>query len=142
MFVRFALSAELHFSSEIPAAATDAVDQAVHEANTSVFRRGVPKGTPDAEIGRITAWQVTGNTLLLEIESGPYTRAHDALFRFRKLIGPALGRFRVGLRDLVILTFTLTVPCEVPDTAIPRIPFIKGVVRDDAEASIALAVDA
>lgn len=142
MFVRFALNAELHFSSEIPAAAADAVDQAVHEANTSAFRRGVPKGTPDAEIGRITAWQVKGNTLSIEIESGPYTRAHDALFRFRKLIGPALGRFRIGLRDLVVLAFTLTVPCEVPDSAIPRIPFIKGVVRDENGASIALAVDA
>jgi seryl-tRNA synthetase len=142
MFVRFRVEAELHFNSDLSADAVAAVDSAVKEANEVSFRKGVPKEAHDEEIGRIAAWQVTGKVLSLEIESGPYTRAHDALFRFRKQIIPVLGRFRLGLRDLAIRSFSILVDEGTPETAIPRLPFIREVQREDARLRLMLDVDA
>ena len=51
---RFSLTADLVFSKEIPDEALPAIARAVEEANTVLFRKGVPKGAPEEEIGRIT----------------------------------------------------------------------------------------
>ena len=90
MHVHFALKADLYFSNELGPDARSAVDVAVKEANGQVFCKGVPKGVPPEEVGRITRWEADGNRLRLELESGGYTRVHDALFRFRKHIGADL----------------------------------------------------
>ncbi|MCX6692809.1 MAG: hypothetical protein NTW33_12385 [Methanoregula sp.] len=102
MFVRFALTAELSFNSDISPEAKKAVETTVAESNTTLFKKGVPKGVDDREVGRITDWSVEGNVVRLAIESGTYTRAHDALFRFKKQIVTALGKFRLGLRGISI----------------------------------------
>ncbi len=129
MFVRFALNADLHFSRELPPEAVEAVAKTVQEANTTLFRRGVPAEATEEQIGKITRWSADGSVVSLKIESGPYTRAHDALFRFRRSIVRAMGRHRLGLRDIRITAFRVLLPDELPDAAIPKVPFITTVHR-------------
>ncbi len=74
MFVRFALTAELAFNSDIPAEARGAVEKTVEESNAVLFRKGVPKGVDEREVGRITSWSVEAQYIRIAIESGAYTR--------------------------------------------------------------------
>ncbi|KUG20850.1 MAG: serine--tRNA ligase [Methanomicrobiaceae archaeon] len=142
MFVRFALSAKLHFSREITPEAVEAIETAVQEANRQLFRRGTPSGAPEEQIGRITRWQVNASALALDIESGPFTRAHDALFRFRKHIAQVLGRYRLGVREISIAAFRITMPGPIPDEAIPKLPFIRQVRRQDGAVELDLLFSA
>ena len=125
MHVHFTLKADLCFSNELGPDARAAVDVAVKEANGQLFCKGVPKDVPPEEVGRITLWDVEENILFLGIESGGYTRAHDALFRFRKLIGSALGKHHLGLREIRVREFRVSLTGDVTESAIPRIPFIR-----------------
>ncbi|MCX6694462.1 MAG: serine--tRNA ligase [Methanomicrobiales archaeon] len=128
MFVRFRLRATLTFSSDLAGDAEEALIGLVDEANRVTFRRGVPAGTPDDMVGRITGWEVCGPSLVLTIESGPYTRAHDAIFRFKKQAMITLGRLRIGLRGISVETFTLTLEGVKPGSFHPeKIPFITDV---------------
>ncbi len=142
MFVRFALNADIVFSGEIPKEAIEAVEKAVSEANEVQFRRGVPAGAEDAMIGRITDWTVAGKTLGVSIESGPYTRAHDALFRFRKQIAAVLGRYRIGIRGIEVKDYTIRIPGEISQKAVPRLPFVTDAVLDENGLSLKLDMDA
>ncbi len=142
MFVRFAVTADLHFSGDLTPEATLAAEKAVLEANEVVFRRGVPADAPDEQVGRITEWRAAGSVLTLRIESGPYTRAHDALFRFRKVIAQALGRCRLGLREIAVRRFTVVVPGHVPDEAVPKVPFVREVFRHPESVELELACSA
>jgi seryl-tRNA synthetase len=140
MHVHFGLKADLCFSNEIGADARGTVDLAVREANERIFCKGVPKGVPPGEVGRITLWEVEENNLFLEIESGGYTRAHDALFRFRKLVAAALGKHHLGLREIRVREFRVSLKGEVPEASIPRIPFIRSAKREEGGVSLDLAV--
>lgn len=143
MFVRFALTADLLFSGEIPGDAAEAVEKTVTDSNTVMFRRGVPAGAAEGEIGRITDWKIEGNTLSLTIESGPYTRVHDALFRFRKQITATLGRFRLGLRDIRVARYEITLTGPVPEgLKIPTLPFISSAVVTAEKIELSLQVSA
>ncbi|ACL17922.1 serine--tRNA ligase [Methanosphaerula palustris] len=143
MFVRFALTADLSFSGEIPGEAAEAVEKTVTDSNTVMFRRGVPKGATDDEIGRITDWKIEGNTLSLTIESGPYTRVHDALFRFRKQITATLGRFRLGLRDIQVTGYEITLTGPVPEgLKVPTLPFISSAEVTAEKIELSLQVSA
>lgn len=143
MFIRFALKAELQFSKEIPAGSEGPIEEAINEANNVLFRRGVPAEATPEEIGRITKWKIDGEKLLIEIVSGPYTRAHDALFRFRKNLAPKMGKtLRLGLRKIEVTEFSVEFPEELQDAAIPKIPHIGEITRKDGITTVALNVDA
>ncbi|MDI6876098.1 MAG: serine--tRNA ligase [Methanomicrobiales archaeon] len=142
MFVRFALNAKVQLSREIPEEAVETIKKTVDAANATVFRRGVPREASPEEVGAITAWQADGKSLSLRIESGPYTRAHDALFRFRKQLGPALGKHRLGIRGIAVEEFTVLLGGVPESVAVPRIPFIAGSERTDAGLCLHLQVDA
>jgi seryl-tRNA synthetase len=140
MQVRFSLKAGITFSGPIGPEAKNALELAVKEANGQLFVKGVPKGVPAGEVGRISWWETEGNLLSLAIESGGYTRAHDALFRFRKHVAQALGKHHLGLREISVGEFSVTLPAGVPETAIPRIPFIQKVERKPDGVILDLAV--
>lgn len=125
MHVHFSLKADLCFSGEIGPDAQAEAGGAVKTANEKIFTKGVPKGVPPEEVGRIVSSEVSGNTFSLAIESGGYTRAHDALFRFRKQIAAAMGKHQLGLREIRVREFRVTLTGDVPESAIPRIPFIR-----------------
>ncbi|KQC05598.1 MAG: serine--tRNA ligase [Methanoculleus sp. SDB] len=140
MLLRFSLNADLVTSGDIPDEAVAAIGQAVDEANRSTFQRGVPAEAEPTDIGRITAWNAAGSVLHLEIESGPYTRAHDALFRFRKQLAPVLGRHRIGIRSIDIIAFSVRLTGTVDPAAIPRLPMIKETAADEKGVTLTLDV--
>ncbi|KAF5067001.1 tRNA-binding domain protein [anaerobic digester metagenome] len=140
---RFSLTADLVFSKEIPDEALPAIARAVEEANTVLFRKGVPKDAPEDEIGRITGHAVSGATLSLTLESGGYTRVHDALFRFRKQVAGQLGRYRVGLRDLVVSDYRVDLLGKFPEgLRLPALSFIRSAERGPDRIGLELAVTA
>ncbi|MDG6257468.1 MAG: serine--tRNA ligase [Methanomicrobiaceae archaeon] len=142
MLLRFTMSAALHFNKEIPPEAAAAVKATVEEANATLFRRGVPPEADADEIGQITGWQVEDSSLLLTLESGTYTRAHDALFRIRKPLAAALGRHRLGLRGIEVRDYRIDIAGEIPEKAVPNLPMIRCATRDERGVSLELAVDA
>ncbi|MDD1719841.1 MAG: serine--tRNA ligase [Methanoregulaceae archaeon] len=143
MSVRFNLDAGLLFNADIPAEAAATVEKMVGEANKTLFRKGVPAGVPEDEIGRIEDFSIAGSVLGLRIRSGPYTRAHDALFRFRKLIAPSLGKFRLGLRDMEIRSFWIEMRGEFPEGfRMPKLPFILSADRSGDTLKISLRMEA
>ncbi|RXE57070.1 seryl-tRNA synthetase [Methanoculleus taiwanensis] len=142
MFIRFALTADLQFSRDLTPEAVLAAGDTVQEANEVLFRRGVPAEAEDEQIGKITEWSAHDSVISLAIESGPYTRAHDALFRFRKLIAQAMGRHRLGLREITVRSFSVEIPGHIPDEAIPKLPFIRSVSSHAESVRIDLACSA
>lgn len=142
MFVRFGLRGRLIFSDRIDGLARETIAEAVKEANERLFRRGVPREVGTGEVGQITSWRAEGNELHLTLESGPYTRSHDALFRFRKQLSQVLGRHRLGIRGIDIEEFVLTLGEEIPDTAIPKLPFITGVHKEGDRVHVTLDLSA
>jgi seryl-tRNA synthetase len=143
MFVRFALEADLLFSAELAPDAIKACEELVEESNKTLFKKGVPAGIQPDEIGRIVRWSAEGNRLSVTIVSGPYTRAHDGLFRLRKQIAPTLGRFRIGLRDIVIRSFGITMKGDFPKGIhIPNLPFISKAVLLGDTLDLALVMNA
>ena len=141
MLLRFSLEADLLFNAAIPPEAEPVIEEKVTEANTVLFMRGVPKDAADGEYGQITSWDVQENRLCLRIESGPYTRSHDALLRFRKQIAPAMGKLRLGVRGIDVRHFSIRLGNEVEESCIPRLPFISSVEADEEGCEIALAMD-
>lgn len=143
MHVHIALKADLVWSGDLPPEAVDAIGHVVEEANRTQFRKGVPPGVQEEEIGRIICWNACGNLLSLEIESGPYTRAHDALFRFRKQVATALGRYRLGVRGIEIKEFGITLSGAFPaDFRVPSLPFIRTAILCDESLELDLVTTA
>ena len=140
MQIRFKLDAELELSSEFPQNLASTIENAVREANEIHFKKGVPKSINDVEIGKITYWETKENVLFLQIVSGPYTRAHDALFRFRKQIASVLGKFHIGVRALEIKQYTIEFGEEIDDGLIPRLPFVQTVHHGEGRVEINLKV--
>jgi seryl-tRNA synthetase len=141
---RFSLKADLVFSREIPDEARPAIATAIDEANTTLFRKGVPKDAPTDQIGRITGHEIAGGGVLsLSLESGGYTRAHDALIRFRKQVAALLGRYRLGLRELLVRDYRIELRGEVPEgLRLPVLPFIRSSEVGADRIAIELAVTA
>ncbi len=140
--MRFEVEAILSCSGPLPNEAVQVLQEAVEEANARLFRKGVPREVDPTEIGRITTWKVVEDRILLTLESGPYTRVHDALFRFRKHLGPLLGRFRIGLRSLEIASYQILLDEGFTPDLVPRLPFIGRVGERDGRVEIELAVSA
>ena len=140
---RFELTADLVFSREIPGELGPELAHAVEEANTVHFRKGVPRDAPPDEVGRITAHAIEGAVLSLTIESGGYTRAHDALFRFRKQVAGLLGRHRIGLREIEVRGFRVELLGEIPEgLRLPSLPFIRSAEIGPGRVSLDLAMTA
>ena len=144
MQLRFRLEAGLRFSAPFTPEAEQTARALIDEANRVLFMRGVPKGVDPAEVGRITGTpEFRENVLLLTFESGAYTRAHDALFRFRKQVASTLGKFRLGIREIEIGTCSITMKGDFPENfRVPKLPFIAESVLADGTLTLSLAVSA
>ena len=80
------------------------------EANKALLIRGAPKGKEN-EAAKIVNWSLEEDKLYIEIASGRYVRAHDALFRLRNALATSLGReFKVGIRGLKVLNYEIEIP--------------------------------
>jgi seryl-tRNA synthetase len=143
MQVRFRLKAELRFSAPFTPEAEDACRALIDDANRVLFVKGVPKGVDPGEVGHITGSVFSGNSLTLHIESGAYTRAHDALFRFRKQVAPTLGKHRLGIREIVVNDYSIEMRGQFPDNfRVPKLPFITNAVLSNGVLAVDLTVTA
>lgn len=142
MFVRFRLGATIQCSGTLHDEAVLVLAQTIEEANTVLFKKGVPRDVENSEIGKIQSWETRENVLAVEIESGTYTRAHDALFRFRKQVAAVLGRHHIGVRGIDITHYELLLPLDLPVDIIPRLPFIRQVKETHDTREISLNVSA
>ncbi|MDD1672853.1 MAG: serine--tRNA ligase, partial [Methanomicrobiales archaeon] len=140
--MRFRLDVTIQCSGDLPPDAVRSLEGAVEEANTRLFRKGVPSGVDANEIGHIGAHEVRGDTILLNLESGPYTRVHDAILRFRKQISPMLGEFHIGLRGLEIQSYRILLDEGISRDLIPRLPFIGMVSEKGGRLEIVLLISA
>lgn len=139
----FEMNATLQFSGEITTEAQAALKKLIEDSNRVHFWKGVPKGVTDpAEIGQITGIPQFGkNSVDLSFSSGPYTRVHDALFRFRKQVAPVMGKHRLGLRGIEVNGYRITVSGDFPEGFhSPRLPFIRESSLEDGTLTLVLDV--
>ena len=106
--MKFELKARLTFSGEIKKA--DADIGAIMQKAGPILSRGAPKGK-ESEAARILRWRSVGKELEIELESGRYVRAHDALLRLTKLLAMELGKkHKLGIRGLVASEYRVILP--------------------------------
>ncbi|MCS7140011.1 MAG: serine--tRNA ligase [Candidatus Nezhaarchaeota archaeon] len=108
--MRFHLSGFIILSKPIGPENVSKLSQLIEEANTRLLVKGAPKGK-ESEGAQIISWRVEENRLFLEIISGRYVRAHDALFRLKNSLASSLGKeFKIGVRGLGIKFYEIKVP--------------------------------
>ena len=106
--LRFELKAKCVFNRELGRAKAD-LKPAIAKAQPLLLK-GVPKGK-EAEAAKVIGWRTIGRKLELELESGRYVRAHDALFRLVKLLREELGRkHKLGIREVRALEYRVHLP--------------------------------
>ncbi|MFN4133844.1 MAG: serine--tRNA ligase, partial [Candidatus Hadarchaeales archaeon] len=106
--MKFQMAAKLSFGKEVESLASDIAE--ILEASKSLLLKGAPTGK-ESEASRLLGWKVSGNALYLEMESGRYVRAHDALLRLAKKISEEMGkRHKVGLREVVAERYNIEIP--------------------------------
>ncbi|MGA7076074.1 MAG: serine--tRNA ligase [Halobacteriota archaeon] len=136
--MEFDLTAHLKFSDNLPQEADVELQKAIDDANNVLFIKGVPRSSVK-EAGRIIEWHTHANELYVRIVSGRYTRAHEALLRFRKALGMTIGaKYRIGIRGYEINEFTIKMEAETPVQV--RLPFVKQVSYDEKLLTLQLAV--
>jgi len=136
--MEFDLTAHLKFSDNLPQEADVELQKAIDDANNVLFIKGVPRSSVK-EAGRIIEWHTHANELYVRIVSGRYTRAHEALLRFRKALGMTIGaKYRIGIRGYEINEFTIKMEAETPVQV--RLPFVKQISYDEKLLTLQLAV--
>ncbi len=104
--LRFELKAKCTFSRGLEPAEADV--KATMARATSLLSKGAPRGK-EAEAARVVKSSIVGKELRVEIESGRYVRAHDALLRLTKLLGEELGKkHKLGLRTIKAPEYRIT----------------------------------
>ncbi len=102
------MDARLTFSGDLKKAEAD-IGQILDKAGPLLLK-GAPKGKL-SEAARVIRWHHTGKELELELESGRYVRAHDALLRLAKLLAAELGKkHKLGIREIVATDYELILP--------------------------------
>jgi seryl-tRNA synthetase len=108
--MRFYLKGYLVLSKQLDDVAIKRLSELIGEANRTLLVKGAPKDK-ESEAARVVKWSVNDERVYVEIESGRYVRAHDALFRLKNYLGSVLGReFRIGIRGLGASAYEVEVP--------------------------------
>ncbi|MGQ9788740.1 MAG: serine--tRNA ligase [Candidatus Hadarchaeaceae archaeon] len=118
--MRFELKARLVFSGDLGKVEREV--RAILSAAGPLLAKGAPKGK-EMEAARIIGWRMTANELTVELESGRYVRAHDALLRLAKLLAAELGKkYKIGLREMSAEDYRILLPiAEAPAEALAEI---------------------
>ena len=134
--MRFELKAKLTFSGELKQAVAD-IEPLIEKAKP-LLHKGVPK---DKEAARLVKWRAVGKDLEVELESGRYVRAHDALLRLAKFLSAELGKkHRLGLRGITASEYRVILPSaeasEQTKTELERLPYEVNVGEAGVEISL------
>ncbi len=107
--MKFYLKGYIILSKSLDANGTKRLSELIAEANKSLLVKGTPRDK-EQEAARVVSWSIDANKVYLEIESGRYVRAHDALFRLKNSLGLSLGReFRIGVRGFGATSYEIEV---------------------------------
>lgn len=114
--MRFKLKAELTLSADLEPARQTL--ERLLQGSGELLVKGAPPGK-EAEATKLKGWRLKGKKLELELESGRYVRAHDALLRLARLLGEELGqKHKIGLRGLRGLEYEIHIPAPfLPERA-------------------------
>ncbi len=94
-------------SGVIPEGGLSDVEKFLEETCGKLFLRGVPSGREE-EGARLVRWNLDGEKICVEIESGRYVRAHVAFVRLRNSLAGFLGpRFGVSVRGSRVTEYVL-----------------------------------
>ncbi|MFH1821420.1 MAG: serine--tRNA ligase [Methanobacteriota archaeon] len=123
--MRFELKAKLTFSGEIKKA--DADIAAIMQKAEPTLKKGAPQGK-EADAARIVSWKSAGKELCIDLESGRYVRAHDALLRLANLLATEIGKkHKVGIRGITASEYKVVLQtAEVSEEAtaeLKRLPY-------------------
>ncbi|MCD4703473.1 MAG: serine--tRNA ligase [Methanosarcinaceae archaeon] len=119
MDLEFKLKGTFRTSAD-PADAKETIEQLFEEAGETILTKGAPAG----QGAQIRSWNLKENGVEVEIVSGRYVRAHDAIIRLRKPLAGKLGKeFHIGVRGVDVDHFTISVPAEqsVGNLKIPHV---------------------
>ncbi|MEW6222081.1 MAG: aminoacyl--tRNA ligase-related protein [Candidatus Hadarchaeota archaeon] len=108
--MEFELVGRLTFSGEVEKLSGEL--KAALDRMEPILLKGTPKGK-EGEAARIVKWQASGKSLELEIKSGRYVRAHDALLRIAKALSEELGKkHKLGLREVAASRYHISIPAK------------------------------
>ncbi len=118
--LRFRLKGKVAFSGEIKKAEAD-IGVILHNAG-DILLKGAPKGK-EGEAAKIISWRPNVNGLDLDLESGRYVRAHDALLRLIKVLASELGKkYKLGIREVKAIEYKIVLPStEISDQALDEL---------------------
>ncbi|MCS4542220.1 MAG: serine--tRNA ligase [Euryarchaeota archaeon] len=134
---RFNLKASFTFSDNVEKA-SQILKEFFVRANKEILLKGVPKGKEE-EAAKIKAWELKGNQLEVNIESGRYVRAHVAVLRIGKILAETLGKnYKVGLRSINVKDFfiNLSTTQALPKEIVERVKSLPKIQDVKAEANI------
>ncbi len=131
--LRFELKAKCTFSRKLKPA--EATVEATMAKAAPLLSKGAPRGK-EAEVARVTKWSIVGRELRVEIESGRYVRAHDALLRLAKLLGTELGKkHKLGIRKIEVMEYRITLPTEeIPEEAMRELKKLPCKIKAERQA--------
>ena len=131
--MRFELKAKCTFSGKPEPAEADV--EATMARAAPLLSKGAPRGK-EAEAARIVKWSIVGKELEVEIESGRYVRAHDALLRLIKLLGEELGKkHKLGIRTIEAPEYRITLPSrEIPEEAMRELKKLPCEIKAEKQA--------
>ena len=105
----------------------DDIGEFIEHANQDLLVRGAPEGKG----AKVTGWSVEGDKITLNITSGQYVRAHEALIRLKKGIGEELGKkHKVGARSVKVDEYIITFTTEKDPMEDITIPFVSEIEFD------------
>lgn len=132
----FRLDAILMFSGEIEDE-RDYLEDIIEDANEDLLKRGVPEDVKGG--AEVTDFEVEGSELRIEISSGRYVRAHDALLRLRKKLSREMGReHHVGVRDIKIIKYDIRFELDIQPKEGISLPYTDKISFDGKECSISV----
>lgn len=132
--MRFELTALLKFSDVIDDHEED-IEDIIEDANDDLLKRGVPE---EEEGGaHVANFFVNGESLEVDISSGRYVRAHDALLRLRKKLSQEMGKeHHVGVRDIDIESYHVSFELEREAKNDFDLPYVKEIEFDGKECTV------
>ncbi|MBQ3620813.1 MAG: serine--tRNA ligase [Methanosarcinaceae archaeon] len=131
--MEFYLKALLKTNTD-PAPARDAVAAILADAEKTILTKGAPEG----EGAKIRSWELDEKAIIVEITSGRYVRAHDAVMRIKKPLAEKLGKdYRIGIRGIEAEKFTIRIEAD-HDLKNKNIPYVRSVDYADGMLTLDL----
>jgi seryl-tRNA synthetase len=121
--MKFSLKGRIELSSEADKA-VDALNDFFKKAPSTVLAKGAPEGKGP----KINSFEIKGDTISIEIESGTHVRAHDALIRLKKNLGQMLGKkYKMGARSIAIDELVISFELERELKKEFTVPLVEGI---------------